>query len=119
MSFTSFDLPEKVREAVAAVRREQLIDRFGAAFSMTKVRAVKMRDILIEVSEKHGVNAVDIKGSTRNRRVVRARHEAFWRCRRETANSFPAIGRFFHRDHTTVIYGVRAHEARMASEGAG
>jgi len=69
-----------------------------------------MKDIAEQVCSKHGVTLADIRGPARPRRIARARHETFARIRRETAFSLPSIGRWFHKDHTTVLYGARKHE---------
>lgn len=51
-----------------------------------------------------------------------ARHHAFYLCWRVTGGkhrrySLPRIGQFFGgRDHTTVLFGVRRHEARLRAE---
>jgi chromosomal replication initiation ATPase DnaA len=42
--------------------------------------------------------------------VVRARQEAMWRCCRETGHSTTSVGRFFNRDHTTVVHAVQKIE---------
>jgi len=70
--------------------------------------------IALKVATKYQVNAKDLSGPSRLPALVVARHEAFFRCRSEiTRNgepvSLPEIGRFFRRDHTTVIYGIRKH----------
>jgi hypothetical protein len=73
-----------------------------------------MRRILGEVAEKHNLPAADIFKDRRVRHIVRARQEAMWRCSEETGYSYPRIGRFFGRDHTTVMHACRVHAARMA-----
>ena len=47
-------------------------------------------------------------------RLCIARQESHWRAKKETSASYPAIGRFCNRDHSSVIVGARKHEARMA-----
>jgi len=72
------------------------------------------RRIAREVAAKHLVSMMDLLSPRRDREVVRARHEAFWRCKHETTMSLPEIGRRFGgRDHTTVLHGIRKHEERM------
>lgn len=43
----------------------------------------------------------------RSRRLNEPRRVAMFLIRELTAASYPEIGRFFHRDHTTVIYACR------------
>lgn len=81
----------------------------------------EMPRIALEVALAHGVTLADLRGPNRLRKVTVARQEAFARCRamKETgglAYSYPAIAHYFGRsDHTTVIHGVRRHEARQAA----
>lgn len=74
------------------------------------------RDIVEEVCAKHCVTAAELFSIRRARHIVKARQEAMYRLSVETSMSLPAIGRKMgNRDHTTVIYGIRSHEARMRS----
>lgn len=82
----------------------------------TKQRA---REILREVSERHGVTEAEIIGEGRSARIVLARHEVCYRMRKETTWSLPRIGRFLgDRDHTSIINGIKRHEQRMARDGS-
>lgn len=68
-----------------------------------------MGSVVLEVAEKTGVTPKQILGSSRKRNIVRARQLAMWGARQHGV-SFPEIGRFFNRDHTTVIHGVKMVE---------
>jgi hypothetical protein len=75
-----------------------------------------MREIIKETAIKHHVTVNDILSIRRDRSIVAARQESMWRCKMETTNSLPAIGRAHGgRDHTTVIHSVRRQEERMAA----
>ena len=76
---------------------------------------VSARKVIVrEVCEKHGVSWLDITSDRRSAPIVRARNEAFYRLRYETPMSFPEIGRLMGgKDHSTVIHGVRRHEATL------
>lgn len=79
-----------------------------------------IRRICEEVAEKHGLTVVELRSARRSKYVVRARHEAFWRCRQETTASLPQIGRHLGgKDHTTVLHGIRMHEKRMREAADG
>jgi len=79
-----------------------------------------MREIIKQVAGKHRVTVNDILSERRARNVVAARHEAMWRCKMETTNSLPHIGRVFGgRDHSTVIHAVKKHEQRMREAANG
>ena len=58
----------------------------------------------------------DILGRDRRPLIAAARHEAIWRVRRVTGWSLPRLGRFFKRDHTTVLHSVREMEKRSAHD---
>ena len=74
-----------------------------------------VRLIVAEVAARCGVTIADIRSTRRAREIVEARHEVFWRCRHETSHSLPAIARLTGNfDHTTVLYGIRRYEERMA-----
>lgn len=73
-----------------------------------------MREIIAEVALKHHISVTEMLSYRRSRYIVFARHEAIWRCKKETTNSLPAIGRAFGGfDHTTILHAIRQHEKRM------
>ena len=70
--------------------------------------------IIREVCLKHSVKLNEIMSTRRRRNIVDARHEAFYRLKNETSLSLPQIGRMMGGfDHTTVLHGVKRHEARF------
>jgi hypothetical protein len=70
-------------------------------------------------ASRHGLSAAALAGSGRSRQIVQARNLAMYLARRLTRSSFDSIGAAFgHRDHTTVMRGVRAVEARMTTDAA-
>ena len=74
-----------------------------------------MLEIAASVAGKHRLGVKDLKGQNKYRRVAQPRQEAMWEMH-QAGYSYPQIGRFLNRDHTTVMHGVRAHEARMGAE---
>jgi chromosomal replication initiation ATPase DnaA len=62
--------------------------------------------VVAAVSELHGVSPVDIRGRDWSAHVARARH-AVWRELRRQGWSYPAIGREFDRDHSTVLQALK------------
>lgn len=74
--------------------------------------------ILQETALHYGVSIVDIRSERRTKAVIPCRHAVMYRLRKETEMSLPKIGAFLGgRDHTTVIAGIKKHEARMAAAG--
>lgn len=68
-----------------------------------------MRDIIAETAAKHRVPVKDMLSPSHKRPLVRARWEAYHRCRHEARQSLPAIAKQFRRDHTTILYGIRRY----------
>ena len=58
----------------------------------------------------------DILGRNRRPPIAAARHEAVWRVRLATGWSLPRLGRFFKRDHTTVLHSIREMNKRSARD---
>lgn len=82
---------------------------------------ITMKSIAAAVAERHGLRLRDLVGSGRTRHLSYARHEAMWEMRQvETQNGRPryslqAVGQFFNRDHTTVVYAERQHPKRVGN----
>lgn len=77
-----------------------------------------IRQIALEVVAKHGITLEELLSPRRATHIVRARQEAFWRCKQETSASFPQIGRHLgNKDHTTVLHGIKMYEKRLLLSG--
>lgn len=75
------------------------------------------RKLAVAVATKHGISFADLVSDRRQANLVRARQEAMWRLKRNTRLSLPQIGRILgNRDHSTILYGIRRHEQRLAGE---
>jgi hypothetical protein len=57
-----------------------------------------------------------MKSAQRGFDVSHPRQVAMYLAAELTEKSLPSIGRCFNRDHTTVIYAIRAVRARMAAD---
>jgi chromosomal replication initiation ATPase DnaA len=74
-----------------------------------------MLEIGALVAERNGMTLEDLRGSSRQRELAYARHEAFALTYATGRFSTTTIGQFYgDRDHTTVMWGIRAHEDRSA-----
>lgn len=74
----------------------------------------RARSIVADVAGRHGLTFANLIARGRCRKVVRARQEAMWALRHQPKlYSYPAIGRLFKRDHSTIIHGVAKHAERM------
>lgn len=76
--------------------------------------AAMMRDIANRVAGRHSLTMADLSGRSKSRHIAIARQEAMWEVWQTTGYSFPRIGAFFKRDHTTVLHNVRVHARRRA-----
>lgn len=73
------------------------------------------REIIAEVAAKHEVSVEEILSDGKAAMIIPPRHEAMYRCVAETALSLPAIGRIFHRDHTSIGNAVMRHHIRTGA----
>ena len=72
-----------------------------------------LRDILLMVSDKHGVSIDLIKGTRRSRYISHARFCYSWMARKRTVKSLPEIGRFINKDHTSILHGIRRFQTMI------
>ena len=71
---------------------------------------VTYKDVTREASVLFKVHPRDIEGKAKFNFIIPARF-AIWRALRDTGSTYAQIGRWFGRDHSTVINGVRrAHQ---------
>lgn len=85
--------------------------------SVVPIDAYAWKRIILETCAKHGVSMIDICSHRRFVKIVACRNEAMYRMRHETTMSLPAIGRRLGgKDHTTVLHGIRRHEAFIRGE---
>lgn len=76
-----------------------------------------MTDILLRASITFDVPIKAILGTRRTQCVVEARQAVAYAARRKTVLSLQEIGiRLGGRDHTTIIYAIRAAEQRAAAD---
>lgn len=75
--------------------------------------APRMIAILDAVSAVYLIGKLDILSVSRRQQIMIARHAFYWSARNLTARSFPEIGYFINRDHSTVIHGTTHVEANL------
>lgn len=72
------------------------------------------RKIATDIAQQYGLTFADLESPSRKRDVAHPRQHVMWMLRQTTVLSLPQIGRLLGgRDHTTVIHGIRAYEARL------
>lgn len=105
---------------VPMARRDYLCVQRDEMFDEVNEPRRRWRDILNEVAEKHGLQVSAIKSHTRQKSLIAARFEAYYRIRKETNLSLPEIGmRMGGFDHASVLHGIRKHEERLKKQRDG
>lgn len=99
--------------ADALMRRWRVIHKLERAVISFNASRSDMAAICERVASANRVGVKNILKPGRARDTVKIRYEAMWRCRNELGASYPAIGKYFGCDHSTVIYGVRKHAKRL------
>jgi chromosomal replication initiation ATPase DnaA len=84
----------------------------GASEAVPRAR---MAEIAASMAIATELTVADIRGPRRDRAVAWPRQQAMLMMH-QAGYSLPMIGRFFKRDHTTILHGVRAAKSRL--EGA-
>ena len=69
--------------------------------------------ILMHVSRKYGVSVEDIKSKKKTDSIANARHVAIFIVRNITDLSLKDIGKFFGRDHSTIISSINKIELNI------
>jgi chromosomal replication initiation ATPase DnaA len=75
------------------------------SISERKFSAPKMRMIVKEVCDHYHIKPYEINADIRMRRYVEARWMTFYLAKTMTNASFPQIGSFLNKDHSTVVHG--------------
>jgi chromosomal replication initiator protein len=76
-------------------------------FRATFRSSMSIMRIKEEVCRYYGIQLSEMLSDRRAREVSRPRQLAMYLSKQLTQKSYPAIGREFRRDHTTVMYAVR------------
>jgi len=77
---------------------------------------IKIATIIQVVADYFGLSVLDLKSERRTLKLSRPRHIIMYLARTLTERSMPAIGLQMHRDHTSILHGVRKVE-RLLAEG--
>jgi len=86
--------------------------------SESKSKELTADNVVKGVSERYDLSISDIKGRKRNAAILRARNIAIHIMRSSIGMSLPAIGRYFGRDHTTILNSVSNIEAELKANPA-
>lgn len=73
---------------------------------------VLLMDIVADICKRERISIREMLSQGRHARLVRARQEIMYLGAKLTHLSLPTMGRLLHRDHTSVLHGIRKHAAR-------
>jgi len=113
----------RTAEIIGATKNEVIgkLRRLRMAKKVTTPRAVmpeRVKDAVIKRSWELGYDPRSVLSATVYREISHARHEVMRTIRSEIIMpngrppSYPLIGKWFGRDHSSVIYGVRLARER-------
>lgn len=106
----------QLRELRDRIQREiNHIERTGGARASNDDSDVQA--LIAQCAAAYGVTVELLMSRNREPMVVRARQEAYWHLRQREL-SYPAIGRIFDRDHSTIMAGVRRVDRRRGTRAA-
>jgi chromosomal replication initiator protein len=90
---------------------ERLRDLVGAP----DPQGFKPQKLAQSVATLYGLKLSALRGMSRDRTAVIARHHAIWLVSKMFPSlSLPRLGQIFRRDHTTILYAKRKHPKRVA-----
>lgn len=73
--------------------------------------------IIKQVGDRHGLHYSYFENKSRSEPFVKARHEAYYRLRKELGLSFSRIGHLSGgRDHSTAHHGYNRHRERLLAD---
>lgn len=79
-----------------------------------KPERVTLESLKWDVARDYGVTVKELEGQGRQRSITVPRQDLMWRMVQAKRWSLSQIGRSIGgRDHTTVMHGIRAHQARL------
>lgn len=84
---------------------------------LTKMDPPQIYSVAERVAREHGLTLRDLKSKKRQRKYVYPRALAMYLAYRDLDKSCTQIGRFFNRDHTTVLHAIRQVEQHPEKYG--
>jgi chromosomal replication initiation ATPase DnaA len=110
-------LVDALESAISSLRKAVLARR--TATRVHRIQAgVAMSDITEHVADAFHVRSELLLSRRRTQHIAYSRAVAQFLCRKLTKNSFPDIGEFFDRDHSSVIHSYQLIERRMQQDSA-
>ena len=79
---------------------------------------LSVEDEIIQICMEYGVTQTQLESPSRRPHLCEARHELEYRLRPNQGMLYKQIGLLLHRDHSTIIHGVRRAAMRRNGTGA-
>ena len=95
---------------------EEMAEDILREFVHAESLAIEPESIVHVVGSHYGIPRAQLKGKRRTNSVALPRQMAMYLMRRQTTLSLSEIGRFFDRDHTTVIHACEKIERLRATD---
>lgn len=83
-----------------------------------KVKIITLDVIVDEVASYYNIAPKEILGSSRSQKTAEARQAAIYISRELTKQSFPQIGEFFDKKHTTIMYSYEKVKEEIQTNSA-
>jgi hypothetical protein len=77
---------------------------------------ITVREIQLTVATNFRVDIVEFISDARHRDVAHPRQIAMLLAREFTKHSLPRLGKYFGRDHSTVLHGIRVAKRRLSDD---
>ncbi len=75
--------------------------------SANQTKALTMSFVLKKVTKFYNLRIEDLLGTSRRSEIVKPRQIAIYLIRKEARSSFPNIGDFFKKDHSTIMHSFK------------
>lgn len=77
------------------------------------MKKLSVEQVLDVVADYYQLCVYDLLGTDRRERIANPRAVAMYFARTHTSQSYPELGRRFHRHHTTVLHAVQTVTAKL------
>jgi chromosomal replication initiation ATPase DnaA len=99
------------------VRADYLMEHYPQVYDEIKATVLDKKKIyslkrcFYSVCSWYGLTAEELKSRNREQRIVLPRHHFCWVVYRNRIDvSYPMLGRYLSRDHTTIVHAVETFE---------
>ena len=79
-------------------------------------KSITPQKVTRAVAKEFGILISELRSTRRSQSLVLPRQCAMWLCRKLCHASYPELGQFFERQHSSVIHAVRKLESRLDHE---